>query len=191
MPRWQTCQADHRRVAQQAHRQCAVERDVVGHGDAAVLDVRPSAVAEDGWRYHHLGIPTTRALAAEKPDIVVVSTRPDLNVELIEKSLPETIMADCSHGNSMKKYQGQANVMRNVIDQYIAGNDALIGFMLESNLFEGNQKYSGDLKTLKYGVSITDQCSPWVTTERLLLSAAEKLVNSSNRGSSDRWVNTL
>jgi 3-deoxy-7-phosphoheptulonate synthase len=112
-------------------------------------------------------------------------------LNLIEKNLPETIMVDCSHANSRKKFQGQAIVMRNIIDQYIAGNDALIGFMLESNLFEGNQKYSGDLKTLKYGVSITDQCISWETTERLLLSAAEKLVNSSNRGSSDRWVNTL
>jgi 3-deoxy-7-phosphoheptulonate synthase len=100
-------------------------------------------------------------------------------------------MVDCSHGNSMKKYQGQAIVMRSVIDQYIAGNDALIGFMLESNLFEGNQKFSGDLKTLKYGVSITDGCISWETTERLLLSAAEKLVNSANRDSSDRWVNAL
>jgi 3-deoxy-7-phosphoheptulonate synthase len=112
-------------------------------------------------------------------------------LNLIEKNMPETIMVDCSHGNSMKKYQGQAIVMRNIIDQYIAGSDALIGFMLESNLFEGNQKFSGDLKTLKYGVSITDQCISWETTERLLLSAAEKLINSSNRGSSDRWVNNL
>jgi 3-deoxy-7-phosphoheptulonate synthase len=91
----------------------------------------------------------------------------------------------------MKKYQGQANVMRNVIDQYIAGNDALIGLMLESNLLEGNQKYNGDLKSLRYGVSITDECISWETTERLLLSVAEKLMNSSNRDSSDRWVNAL
>jgi 3-deoxy-7-phosphoheptulonate synthase len=91
----------------------------------------------------------------------------------------------------MKKFQGQAIVMRNVIDQYIAGNDALIGLMLESNLFEGNQKFSGDLATLKYGVSITDECISWETTERLLLTAAEKLANSSNRSSSDRWVNAL
>jgi 3-deoxy-7-phosphoheptulonate synthase len=112
-------------------------------------------------------------------------------LKLIEKRLPETIMVDCSHGNSMKKFQGQANVMRNVIDQYIAGNDALIGLMLESNLFEGNQKFSGDLAALKYGVSITDECISWETTERLLLTAAEKLANSSNRSSADRWVNAL
>ncbi len=112
-------------------------------------------------------------------------------LKLIEKNLPETIMVDCSHGNSMKKFQGQAIVMRSVIDQYIAGNDALIGLMMESNLFEGNQKFSGDLKALDYGVSITDECISWDTTEQLLLSAAEKLANSSNRESSDRWVNAL
>jgi 3-deoxy-7-phosphoheptulonate synthase len=63
--------------------------------------------------------------------------------------------------------------------------------MLESNLFEGNQKFSGDLSSLKYGVSITDECISWETTEHLLLSAAEKLVNSSKLSSSDRWVQAL
>ena len=126
----------------------------------------------------------------EKPNYDPISIeRARLN--LIGKGLPETIMVDCSHGNSMKKFQGQAIVMRNVIDQYIAGNDALIGLMLESNLFEGNQKFSGDLAALKYGVSITDECISWETTERLLLTAAEKLANSSNRNSADRWVNAL
>jgi len=112
-------------------------------------------------------------------------------LKLIEKNLLENIMVDCSHGNSMKKYQGQAIVWRNVIDQYIAGNDSLIGLMLESNLFEGNQKFNDDLSSLKYGVSITDECISWETTENLLLSAAEKLVNSSKLSSSDRWVRSL
>jgi 3-deoxy-7-phosphoheptulonate synthase len=112
-------------------------------------------------------------------------------LKLIEKILPENIMVDCSHGNSMKKFQGQAIVWRNVIDQYIAGNDSLIGLMLESNLFEGNQKFSGDLSALKYGVSITDECISWETTENLLLTAAEKLVNSSKLSSSERWVQSL
>ena len=112
-------------------------------------------------------------------------------LKLIEKNLLENILVDCSHGNSMKKFQGQAIVWRNVIDQYIAGNDSLIGLMLESNLFEGNQKFSGDLSALKYGVSITDECISWETTEHLLLSAAEKLANSSKLSSSDRWVKAL
>ena len=112
-------------------------------------------------------------------------------LKLIENKLLENIMVDCSHGNSMKKHQGQAIVWRNVIDQYIAGNDSLIGLMVESNLFEGNQKFSGDLSSLKYGVSITDECISWETTEHLLLSAAEKLVNSSKLSRSDRWVKSL
>ena len=115
----------------------------------------------------------------------------EARLNLIEKKLPEAIMVDCSHGNSMKKYQGQAIVWRNVIDQYIAGNDAIFGLMLESNLHEGNQKFSGDIAALRYGVSITDECISWETTEHLLLTAAEKLINSSKRNSSDRWVNAL
>ena len=126
----------------------------------------------------------------QKPNYDPISIE-QARLKLIEKGLTEAIMVDCSHGNSMKKYQGQAIVMRNVIDQYIAGNDALIGLMMESNLFEGSQKFSGDLATLKYGVSITDECISWETTERLVLTAAEKLANSSNRSSSDRWVNAL
>ena len=110
---------------------------------------------------------------------------------LIEKNMPETIMVDCSHGNSMKKFQGQAIVFRNIIDQIIAGNDALIGLMLESNLHEGNQKYTGDVSKLKYGVSITDECISWETTENLLLSATEKLVRSSKMDSGQRWVHSL
>jgi len=94
---------------------------------------------------------------------------------LIEKGLPEAVMVDCSHGNSHKKYQGQAIVCRNVVDQFISSSEALIGLMLESNLFEGNQKYTGDPSKLKYGVSITDECISWDTTAQLLLSAREKI----------------
>ena len=82
-------------------------------------------------------------------------------------------------------------VFRNVIDQVIAGNDALIGLMLESNLHESNQKFSGDFSKLKYGVSITDECISWETTENLLLSATEKLVRLSNMDSGQRWVQSL
>jgi len=82
---------------------------------------------------------------------------------------------DCSHANSHKKYQGQAIVWRSVIDQVVNGSEALIGLMLESNLYQGNQKFSGNRDALKYGVSITDECISWETTEELMLSAHEKL----------------
>jgi 3-deoxy-7-phosphoheptulonate synthase len=95
----------------------------------------------------------------------------EARLRLIEKDLPEAIMVDCSHANSMKKYQGQAVVWKNVIGQYLSGNEALIGLMLESNLHEGNQAFASAASALKYGVSITDECISWETTEQLLLWA--------------------
>ena len=47
--------------------------------------------------------------------------------------------------------------------------------MLESNIHEGNQKIPADLSQLKYGVSVTDACISWETTEAILREAAEKL----------------
>ena len=97
---------------------------------------------------------------------------------LIEHRLPEAIMVDCSHGNSWKKFQGQEMAWRSVLDQRIGGNDALIGLMLESHLFEGSQKFGGDPGKLLYGTSITDECISWDTTERLVLWAADKLAGA-------------
>jgi len=82
---------------------------------------------------------------------------------------------DCSHANCMKKFQGQAIVWKNVIDQVVAGNEALVGLMLESNLHEGNQRYKGDVAGLRYGVSITDECVSWETTAALLRWARGRL----------------
>ena len=47
--------------------------------------------------------------------------------------------------------------------------------MLESNIEEGNQQIPEDLSELKYGVSVTDACMNWETTEALLIEAAERL----------------
>ena len=91
-------------------------------------------------------------------------------------------MVDCSHDNSHKKHQGQANVWRNVIQQVIDGSEAIVGLMLESNLCEGAQKFNGDLDKLAYGVSITDECISWEVTEQLVLNAREKILDA--RGTS-------
>ena len=47
--------------------------------------------------------------------------------------------------------------------------------MLESNLEWGNQSIPEDLSQLRYGVSITDACIDWPTTEKLLLEMRDKL----------------
>lgn len=94
---------------------------------------------------------------------------------LAKNGLIPSIMVDCSHGNSNKDYQKQPEVLESVIQQKLAGNSSITGVMIESNLEAGNQKIQSDLSQLKYGVSITDACIDWATTERVLLEAHDKL----------------
>ena len=96
--------------------------------------------------------------------------------ECLQKNgLFPTIMVDCSHGNSNKDYQKQPEVLECVVQQILAGNNSISGVMIESNLAAGNQKIAADHSQLKYGVSITDACIDWTTTERILLDAHKKL----------------
>lgn len=94
---------------------------------------------------------------------------------LKKNNLFPTIMVDCSHGNSNKDYQKQPEVLESVVDQILTGNSSISGVMIESYLEAGNQKIPADLSQLKYGVSITDACIDWPTTERILLDAHKKL----------------
>lgn len=96
---------------------------------------------------------------------------------LTKSGLFNTIMVDCSHGNSNKDFRKQPDVLEQVINQVVSGNNSLSGIMLESNLEEGNQKVPADHSQLKYGVSITDACINWDTTERVLLEAHRRLQN--------------
>jgi 3-deoxy-7-phosphoheptulonate synthase len=88
--------------------------------------------------------------------------------DLRKAGLLENIMIDCSHGNSRKDAANQALVLDDVAKQLLDGNRSIIGFMLESNLEEGNQPIPDDLDEIKYGVSVTDACISWDTTELLL-----------------------
>ena len=87
---------------------------------------------------------------------------------LAERNLSQTLVVDCSHGNSRKKHQNQRSICKDVVSQRIAGNKNIVGIMLESNLFDGSQKISRDLSKLRYGVSVTDECMGWADTEKLL-----------------------
>ena len=92
-----------------------------------------------------------------------------VHVAQVEKSLdqaklPQNIMVDCSHGNSKKDYKLQPLVLRNCVDQIKNGNRSIVGFMLESNINEGNQSIPENLSELKYGVSVTDSCMNWEVT---------------------------
>lgn len=95
--------------------------------------------------------------------------------ELEKAKVPVNIMIDCSHANSNKNHELQPLVMENVSNQIIEGNKSIIGVMIESNIGAGNQSIPENLDDLAYGVSVTDACIDWQSTEDLLLSTASKL----------------
>jgi 3-deoxy-7-phosphoheptulonate synthase len=103
-----------------------------------------------------------------------------VNVALCEQALEsanlaQNIMIDCSHANSNKDPALQPLVMQDATNQIIDGNKSIIGLMVESNLNWGNQSIPEDLSELKYGVSVTDACIDWETTEKAVLDMHTKL----------------
>ena len=95
--------------------------------------------------------------------------------KLKSEKLPPVLMVDCSHANSEKQFARQEDVWRSVIQQRVDGTRSLIGMMVESNLHEGNQPIPKNPADLRYGVSITDSCIGWETTERMLHWGCEAL----------------
>ena len=103
-----------------------------------------------------------------------------VNIALCEQQLDKTglaknIMVDCSHANSNKDANLQPLVVQDVVHQILEGNKSIIGLMIESNLNFGNQSIPKDLSELKYGVSVTDACIDWETTENTLRTMRKKL----------------
>jgi 3-deoxy-7-phosphoheptulonate synthase len=85
------------------------------------------------------------------------------------------IMVDCSHANSNKEPELQPLVVDNVANQILEGNRSIVGLMIESNLKAGNQAIPENLAELEYGVSVTDGCMGWESTEACLRAMREKL----------------
>lgn len=94
---------------------------------------------------------------------------------LAAHGLPLNIAVDCSHGNSNKDPALQPLIAENVVNQILEGNRSIVALMLESNLHWGSQPIPQDRSQLKYGVSVTDPCIDWATTERLLREARARL----------------
>ena len=95
--------------------------------------------------------------------------------KLVSEKLPPVLMVDCSHANSSKQFAKQEDVWHSVIEQRLGGTKSLIGLMVESHLNEGNQPIPKKAADLRYGVSITDSCIGWETTERMLRWGYEAL----------------
>lgn len=97
---------------------------------------------------------------------------------VLEKAgLKKSLMIDCNHANSGKDPYKQPDVLEDIINQKLEGNQSIIGFMIVSHLNGGNQKIPKDLSELKYGVSITDACIDFESTRKMILEAANRLAN--------------
>ena len=134
-----------------------------GDGHTCVINTR-------GNPWGHLIVRGGRSGPNYSPDQLQIASE-----VLAASGLSPRLMVDCSHANSNKDYRNQPNVWRDVIAQRVAGNQNIIGLMLESNLHPGNQKLTSDHSLLHYGVSITDGCIAWGETEALILEANDKL----------------
>lgn len=88
--------------------------------------------------------------------------------------LTPAIMVDCSHANSGSDHTKQELVWNTVLEEH-RDHPSLVGMMIESHLHEGKQPIPADLSQLRYGVSITDACVGWETTERMLRNAYDAL----------------
>ena len=96
--------------------------------------------------------------------------------QALEKAkLPTNIVVDCSHANSNKDHNVQPLVLDDIAHQIKDGNRSICGVMIESNINEGNQSIPDDLSQLKYGVSVTDACISWESTEKSLMKMADTL----------------
>ncbi len=123
-------------------------------------DGHVSTVSTAGNRYGHIVLRGGNG----KPNYDSV------NMAICEQELQQAgvcpyIVVDCSHENSSKNHTLQPLVAENVTSQILEGNDAIIGLMIESNINAGNQPIPESLADLKYGVSVTDACIDWETTE--------------------------
>jgi 3-deoxy-7-phosphoheptulonate synthase len=123
------------------------------------------------------------------PDTHVVlrgGRKPNFDADSIEQcrqmlagaALEPRMMVDCSHAQTSKDFTKQPAVMKTLVDQVRAGSRAIMGVMLESNIEAGSQPLSSNRAKLKYGVSVTDPCIDWPTTEQCMLAAAAALTSA-------------
>ncbi|ORI26184.1 3-deoxy-7-phosphoheptulonate synthase [Rhodococcus sp. 1168] len=84
---------------------------------------------------------------------------------LRKSNLPERVVIDASHGNSRKDHNKQVDVVTDVSARLAAGEQGIVGLMLESFIEAGRQDLTlGHANELTYGQSITDACLDWDTT---------------------------
>ncbi len=131
---------------------------------------RPAIIRTRGNRYGHLILRG----GGGRPNYDAANVAA-AEAALARFNLPANIVIDSSHANSLKDHARQPVVFRDCVAQIVNGNRSIVGLMAESNLHAGNQPIPADRSLLRYGVSVTDACIDWETTEQMILEAAGAL----------------
>jgi len=97
----------------------------------------------------------------------------EVSARLEKANLPQQIIVDCSHANSMKDHKKQMIVINDLAEQLSKGEKRIKGLMIESNIVEGNQNINDP--NLVYGKSVTDACIGWEDTEKALHKLSEAI----------------
>lgn len=171
----------HRQIASGLHMPIAFKNSTDGNVDSAIHGVQAASVG-----HTYIGMDSSGKVAmvhsngnshahvmlrgGEKgPNYDSLSVQRTL-AQLEKAGCKRRLLIDCSHDNCNKQADKQAAVFQDVINQVLEGNDEIRGLMLESHLYGGNQVMHSE-GSLQYGVSLTDPCLDWETTERLILDA--------------------
>jgi 3-deoxy-7-phosphoheptulonate synthase len=113
----------------------------------------------------------------------------DTRAKLRERGLPEVVVVDASHGNSQKNHLRQIDVVRDLAGQIGAGEPAIRGVMLESNLVAGRQDLDQQRpNALAHGLSVTDACVDLDTTATMLAELASAVRARRGRNAADGAV---
>jgi 3-deoxy-7-phosphoheptulonate synthase len=176
-----------RTTESQTHRQLASGLSMaIGfkNGTDGNLQTAVNAIKAAGQPQTFLGVSLDGAASAivtrGNPNCHIVlrggSAGPNYSAEHITKTeqalskggLTPSILVDASHDNSAKKPELQPDVIRVLLQQIAAGNTSIMGAMVESNLESGSQSFPQPKENLRFGVSITDGCIGWDTTEKMV-----------------------
>ena len=150
----------------------AVESAAEGHTCLSVnLRGKLCAVQTNGNPHTHIVLRGS----CDKTNYDAVSVKEALQL-LEQHSLSQRILIDCSHGNAQKLAERQQEVFENTLEQILRGNDKIFGWMIESHIEAGSQKMNNNPLELHYGISITDPCIDWNTTETLVRAAHSALL---------------
>lgn len=123
------------------------------NGTDGTLDVAVDAIGSVKHPHHFLSVTKPGVVAIVgtdgNPDSFVIlrggkkgtnfdaQSIAEAKAKLHSNGLPARLMVDCSHGNSQKNHKNQPKVAATLGEQIAAGETAIMGVMIESNIHEG------------------------------------------------------